>query len=359
MKRPARLFVGGFLLLPDLCLMVLAAMIAVPPKAPEPLNTLAAVNHHPDRAHVPPIQIYRARDGAQLAYRAYPGRLDRIAVLVHGSSGDSSTMNSLAKALSSAGITTFALDMRGHGESGNPGDIDYVGQLDDDVTDFVPVARAHRPKAKMALVGFSTGGGFALRFAAGQYGKLFDDYVLVSPYLGSSAAIVRPAAEAWAEVDTPRVAGITVLDRIGIHWFDGLPAIAFAVSPDISEFQTTTYSVRLARNFGCETACLSDFRLVQRPMTVVVGGGDEFLYADRFPDLVGSVRGDIPVAVIGQYSHMDMISSTQAIRDIQVRIGAILKVPQASPAEPESPASPDADREPSRAALSGPSSLYR
>lgn len=359
MKRPARLFVGCCILFPDLCLMVLAAMIAVPPKAPEPVDTITTLIHYPGQSHVPPIQIYRARDGARLAYRAYPGRQDRIAVLVHGASGDSTTMNALARALSSAGITTFALDIRGHGDSGNPGDIDYVGQLDDDLADFVPVARSHRPNAKMALVGFSSGGGFALRFAAGHYGKMFDDYVLLSPYLGPATPILRPAAKDWAEVDTPRVTGITLLDRIGIHWFDGLPAVAFAASPEMSEAQTTTYSMRLARNFGCDSDCLGDFRLVRRPMTVLVGGGDEFFYAASFPELVGSVRGDIPVAVLGQYGHGDMISSPQAIREIQARIAGVLKVPQASPAEPVSPAGPEADRQPSRAALRSPSSLFR
>ncbi|HEV2386148.1 MAG TPA: alpha/beta fold hydrolase [Candidatus Acidoferrales bacterium] len=348
------------MLFPDLCLMVLAGMIAVPPKAPPPLESSPAVFHLPEYTHVPPIQLYRARDGSRLAYRAYPGRDDRVAVLIHGSSGDSTTMHALAKALSSAGITTCALDLRGHGDSGKLGDIAYMGQLDDDLADFVPVVRSRHPKAKLALVAFSAGGGFGLRFASGPYGRLFDDYVLLSPYLGADAAVLlRPAARAWSEVDTPRVTGISVLDRIGIHWFDGLPAVAFAVPPDISQIQASTYSIRLARNFGCEPGCRGDFRSVHRPMTLLVGGGDELFYANLFPEFIAGVRPDIPVAVLGHYGHMDMIWNPQAVREIEGRIAGILRVPEATPSAPDSPVNPAGSGQPSHAALRSPSSVYR
>jgi alpha-beta hydrolase superfamily lysophospholipase len=35
-----------------------------------------------------------------------------------------------------AGITTYVPDIRGHGGSGRRGDIDYIGQLDDDLADL-------------------------------------------------------------------------------------------------------------------------------------------------------------------------------------------------------------------------------
>jgi non-heme chloroperoxidase len=45
-------------------------------------------------------------------------------------------MNPLAKTLQAEGVTVYAPDLRGHGSSGRRGDIDYIGQLDDDLVDL-------------------------------------------------------------------------------------------------------------------------------------------------------------------------------------------------------------------------------
>jgi Serine aminopeptidase, S33 len=58
-------------------------------------------------------------------------------VLIHGTATESSVMNALAKTLNAAGTTVYAPDLRGHGASGNRGDIDYIGQLDDDLVDLI------------------------------------------------------------------------------------------------------------------------------------------------------------------------------------------------------------------------------
>jgi non-heme chloroperoxidase len=51
--------------------------------------------------------------------------------------------------LSAAGFTTYALDIRGHGGSGDKGQIGYIGQLEDDLTDFM---RAVSPSAPVTLL---------------------------------------------------------------------------------------------------------------------------------------------------------------------------------------------------------------
>ena len=43
---------------------------------------------------------------------------------------------------------------------------------------------------------------------------------------------------------------IAYLGRVGIHWFDGLPVISYAVSADPSRDTTASYSYRLSMNFG-------------------------------------------------------------------------------------------------------------
>ena len=43
----------------------------------------------------------------------------------------------MAKGFAAAGYTAYALDIRGHGASGTKGHIAYIGQLEDDMEDFV------------------------------------------------------------------------------------------------------------------------------------------------------------------------------------------------------------------------------
>jgi hypothetical protein len=73
-----------------------------------------------DLTELPPLSRYTARDGT-LAYRAYPGDGEEVAVLIHGSGTESSVMNALAKTLHTAGTTVYAPDLRGHGASGGWG----------------------------------------------------------------------------------------------------------------------------------------------------------------------------------------------------------------------------------------------
>jgi len=146
-----------------------------------------------DFSRLPAVERFAARDGAQLAYRAYgkgnAGSKSTV-VLIHGSSSRSDRMHPLAMGLAGAGYVVYALDIRGHGDSGVKGQIAYIGQLEDDLEDFMS---AVRPSGSKSLVGFSAGGGFALRFAGDARRGLFDKYLLLAPLLGPRASTYRPA----------------------------------------------------------------------------------------------------------------------------------------------------------------------
>jgi pimeloyl-ACP methyl ester carboxylesterase len=74
-----------------------------------------------DLGPLPLLSHYTVRNSAQLAYRAYPGGREQVAVLIHGTATESSVMNGLAKTLQTAGAAVYALDLRGHGGSGRRG----------------------------------------------------------------------------------------------------------------------------------------------------------------------------------------------------------------------------------------------
>ena len=311
---PRRLILA-FFALPLIAVAALAGMIAFGTEdAPPPLASVYDNTKRMDFSGAPALERYTARDGTALAFRSYAtvanGGHDRVAVLVHGSTGSSLGMNMLAKRLAAAGVAAYALDMRGHGDSGRRGDIDYIGQLDDDVADFLAAIKPQHPTGCFTLIGFSAGGGFTARFAGSAYGDLFDRYIMLAPYLGAAAPTNQPGNGGWAVAYLPRIYAIAALNQVGLHWFDGLPVIAYAKQP------VATYSWRLAANFRADYDYLGDFARAKKPMTVIVGGADDEMIADHYEPAIAPVRFDVIVKVLPGLGHIDMISAPAALDTI-------------------------------------------
>jgi pimeloyl-ACP methyl ester carboxylesterase len=270
----------------------------------------------------PAARQFEARDGARLQYYAYPAYTRTVAVLVHASAGSGTGMHRLAEALRAAGITVYALDIRGHGGSGRRGDIDYVGQLDDDLADFVGQLGPRANGEIRTLVGFSAGAGFTLRFAGGPQGGLFDGYVFLAPILPGTPTL-RPNAGGWTNIAIPRLVTIASLGRFGIRWFDGLPVISYAIAPDHAQAETGSYSFRLMANFGAGRQHQTYLENIRKPAAVLVGDADEQVVADQFAPLLARLAVNIPVTVLPGLTHTDMIHRPEAfqaiIREISLR----------------------------------------
>ena len=275
-----------------------------------------------DTQTLPELLRYKARDGALLSYREYRASDQKVAVLLHGSAGSGVDMHPLALALQRAGITALVPDLRGHGANRPHGDITYVGQLDDDLVDLVTNKKQELSNSTWTILGFSSGAAFALRFAAeSPAGRMVDRYVLVSPYLRYDAPSVRqskPGAaptQSWASASVGRIIGLTMLNRWGVHIWDGLPVLAFPVPSNI-EAATRMYSWRMYRNFGADDDYLADIRRAARPIRVLVGGSDQLLDADRLKTEFQSQRSDVPVSIIPGMGHSDMVTKSAAIRAV-------------------------------------------
>ena len=293
---------------------ILAAAIAF--GGPTPLAPLPSVNDpfkSVDFSGLPPIETFAARDGTQLGYRRY-GQPNNSAlgsvVLVHGSAARSNSMHPLARHLAARGYVVYALDMRGHGDSGQRGQIGYIGQLEDDLQDFV---KARQPMGRKTLVGFSAGGGFALRFAADSRRKLFDDYLLLAPFLGQSASTYRPGSGGWASVGMARIAGLLVLNQFGITGLNHLPVVAYAVTPEAKKFLTPSYSYALSQNFRPHHDYQSEIARASQPMEVLVGANDEQFYAERYAAEFRSASHPVNVSIIPNTGHIDLTLSPTAI----------------------------------------------
>src|SRR6202047_3987567 len=166
-----------------LAVLIVGALLTFPVSPPPALESIRAGAMAIDRSGMPEVTRFQARDGTSLAYRHYPaanGHLRGIAIVIHGSGGHSTGMNEIAKRLAADNFLVVAPDMRGHGGSGTRGDIGYDGQLDDDLDDLIAELRRQYLTGHFALLGFSSGGGFALRAAAGRLSSAFDRVVVLS-----------------------------------------------------------------------------------------------------------------------------------------------------------------------------------
>jgi alpha-beta hydrolase superfamily lysophospholipase len=294
--------------------LALTGMIAWPLRQPPELVSISESRKWMDFSTLPAIDRFQARDGTVLAYRHYPARgapVGRIAILVHGSSGSSrSAIQTLSQALAARGVENYAVDIRGHGESGTRGDIRYFGQLEDDLADLVAEIRKVHPTSPLTLIGHSSGGGFALRVAASPIQNLFARTVLLAPYLGYDAPSNRPDAGGWASPDIPRLLALQVLRRLGIDWAESLPTVAFAVAPNSAKILNPNYSNRLLRNFAASRDFRQDIAAARRPIAIFAGGADELMLPGKYQEIVGD---RVPVRIIDGVNHMGIVGDPAAV----------------------------------------------
>jgi alpha-beta hydrolase superfamily lysophospholipase len=294
--------------------LALAAMIAWPLRQPPELASISDSRKLIDFKTLPAVERFQARDGTELGYRHYSPRglaTDRIAIVVHGSSGSSrSAIHALSIALVARGVESYAVDIRGHGASGTRGDIRYPGQLEDDLADLVGEVRKVHPTAPLTLIGHSSGGGFALRVAGSPIQNLFARTVLLAPYLGYDAPSTRADSGGWASPDIPRFIALSVMRRLGVPFAESLPTVAFAVPPDSAKVLNASYSYRLMIDFAASRDFRQDLAAATRPIAIFAGGADELMLPAKYQEAVGNRA---TVKIIEAVNHMGIVGEPAAV----------------------------------------------
>jgi non-heme chloroperoxidase len=289
------------------------------PQSPKPLastnNPFAAV----DFSELPPLQTFVGKDGAPLSYRRYGAKLASpkgSIVFVHGSSASSSSMHVLGKAFAEAGYEAYTLDMRGHGASGTKGRIGYIGQLEDDVEAFVQSVHPAKPST---LAGFSSGGGFVVRFAGSAKQTLFQNTLLLSPFLGPDAPNYRPDAGGWVSVGIPRIVSLSLLNQIGISAFNDLTVVRFALDENAKSFLTPEYSFALEDNFKPHRDYLADIRGMNNPCAILAGTGDELFYTEKLEAIFKTPGNSCTVKLLPGIGHIPLTLAAEPV-DAAVRL---------------------------------------
>ena len=302
--------------------VIVGCAAAVAWGGPKDIPPLASINNpfrDVDYSKVPKMQRYTARDGTSIAWYGYTpahsatADTARRVILVHGSSARGQSMHVLAQALAAEGFAVAALDMRGHGESGVRGQAAYVGQMEDDVEDFLRAVPHNGPQT---LMGFSAGGGFALRFAGDARQDLFDRYVLLSPFVHHNAPTSRPDSGGWASVGLPRIVALTVLNQIGISRWNDLPVLRFALNDVARSLLTPSYSYTVATNFRPHNDYQNDIRNARGTVCIVAGQDDELFYADRFAELFAQAGKPVPVTLVPGVNHMGLTLDAVAVQAV-------------------------------------------
>ena len=99
-------------------------------------------------------------DGTRLAYRAWPLPGARITfAVVHGHGEHSGRYERFARGMAAHGMATYAVDLRGHGESpGHRGHVDSWTQWVDDAAAFVSQVEGEAAGGEVVPLGHSVGG---------------------------------------------------------------------------------------------------------------------------------------------------------------------------------------------------------
>ena len=279
------------------------------PKKPDPaLRGLAFDELFFDYSSLPELESFTARDGTQLAYRHYSADSDKIVILLHGAGWHSRYFLPLAEFISSQDLAqVYTPDLRGHGLTPKRrGDLDYIGQLEDDLSDLIDIIQKDNPKLKLIVGGHSSGGGLAIRFAGSQYGQKAHAYLLMSPFLKYNAPTTRLNSGGFAKPFTGRIIGLVMLNNVGIRWLNYLTVMEFNIPEEACDgTETLSYSYRLNTAYA-PFDYGKDLSAITQPLLVVAGTKDEaFIYCEYEPTI--SRYTTVQVKLLQGVTHMGVV----------------------------------------------------
>ncbi len=296
------------------------------PKALEASKGLDFTRTLASGAFVPPQipdfarKTYTARDGVELSFTHVrtEGSADLpLIIMIHGSGWFGGQFDRLAWALRDV-AEVKAVTLRGHGNRPvRRGDVDYIGQLEDDIADLI----AEDPRPPI-LLGHSSGGGLVVRFAGGENGSKLGGAILLAPFLKHNAPTTKPNSGGWAHVLIRRVVGLSMLNKVGIHWLDHLTMIQFAMPQAVldgplSDYATTSYSWRLNTSFAPRRDYLADIADLP-PFLLIAGAQDEAMAAGEYEPLLSDVTDKGRYHIVEGAAHLDVVDAAETealIRD--------------------------------------------
>lgn len=270
-----------------------------------------------DVAAVPAATGIEARDRTPLIHRFYASPApSALCLLIHGSSANSMSMHAVASALQAAGFSVASLDVRGHGGSGERGHIRYFGQLEDDLSDILDHFGSRFPDLPIGLVGFSSGGGFALRMAGTpSLANRLAFFIALSPMISARSRTYRRDAGGWVRVSVARILAIEALNMLGVRLLNRTTVLRFGLDDAAIALDgaTPAYSYSLQKNFGLPLRFEPTLAQVSGRTHVLVGQADSLFMPDQYKPEIQGINPHIEVETIEGMDHIDMIHHPVAL----------------------------------------------
>jgi acylglycerol lipase len=213
--------------------------------------------------------------GVRIHAKRWPVKRPRAGVVIsHGGGEHSGRYQHVAERLNKERFSVFALDHRGHGESGGKrGLLDSLDRVVADLGALVDLAGDELDDKKLFLLGHSTGGLIALEYAL-ENEVMLDGLALSAPLakLGTASPIEMAAARAVARVSPGfgvyKVDSSTVSrDPEVVRAYDEDPLVAHGRLPA----QTITELAAAIESFPARLPSLT------LPLLVMVGTADELV----------------------------------------------------------------------------------
>lgn len=265
-----------------------------------------------------PLEPYQARDGSQLFFRRYGAASNTHLVLIHGSSAHSAYLHAFAKYLSERNVANvYAPDLRGHGpQPQHRGDIDYIGQLEDDLADLIShISNATGTDARIFVGGHSSGGGLAVRLGGSRHGHLAQGLLLLAPYLGYDAPMVKRNAGGWSEADIPKIVGLSILNGFGVTRLNGANVLRFNLPEKYHNgYETLSYSFRMMKGMHPDNY-KTDLKSYRGSMLLLVGSEDEAFHTEGFKTGILPYKSDAAIGFVHGGSHLGIIMSESAMAE--------------------------------------------
>jgi alpha-beta hydrolase superfamily lysophospholipase len=203
------------------------------------------------------------------------------ALISHGYAEHSGRYDHVARALNEAGLTVYALDHRGHGQSA--GDRGDIGSWEDVVADFdllTDLVETELPGRPRFLIGHSMGGAVAVAYAEAHQDRLAGLSL-------SAPAIVFPP-EVVALADLPEIPELPLADVVSSD-----PAVVEAYKSDPLVYQGPPPRSLVAA-FADAPKLIERLPEITIPVQIMHGSADLLVPVDAYKAVVGGISsGDV------------------------------------------------------------------
>ncbi|WP_102347706.1 alpha/beta hydrolase [Bacillus sp. Marseille-P3661] len=256
------------------------------------------------------MDSFQARDKSDLFFHYYPAESDNVMILLHGISEDHKYLSPIADFIANENLAhVYTPDLRGYGkQSIRRGDLDYIGQHEDDLMDFINWINRKHNNPTIILAGHSAGGGTTLRFAVSSYSEHIHGYLLLAPFIHPFAPTTPKKNEnSSSSVSFIKLLSLMLLNRLRITKFNNW-MVYTNNKPEHIQHGRETLQLSYRLFFSRFPHLYKDsLKALHKPTLVLVGDKDEEFVADQYHPLFTKYN-NAKVHMISEANHDGILS---------------------------------------------------